>query len=97
MAADDAGPACFSDSIQLVDKNDARCSAFGLSKQVADSGRADADEHLQELGTANAEEGTIRSPRHGLSQERLARARRTDQKNALGDTSTQGLIFLRRL
>ena len=71
--------------------------ALGLAEQVADAGGADADEHLDEIRAAQAEERHARLAGDRLGQQRLAGARRADQQHALGNAAAQGLILLRRL
>jgi hypothetical protein len=46
--------------VELVDEHDARRLGFGLREEVAHARRADADEHLDELRAAQAEEGDFR-------------------------------------
>ena len=56
VAAKAAAIALLTNSIDLVDKDDARGLFLGLLKQVAHLGGATADEHLDELRTRNAKE-----------------------------------------
>ena len=67
---------------------------LGLREQVADPRRADAHEHLDEVGPAQAEEGNARLPRHRLRQQGLAGPRGPDNQNALGDLSAQPTVPL---
>ena len=97
VAADDAAAAGLAQGVQLVDEDDARGPVLRLGEQVADAGGADADEHLDEIGAAQAEERHVRLAGHGLGQQRLAGAGRADQQHALGDAAAQGLVLLRRL
>ncbi|OPZ80252.1 MAG: hypothetical protein BWY75_03846 [bacterium ADurb.Bin425] len=50
--------------IQLINKDYARRTALGLSKQIAHSGRAHANEHLNKLRTTNRKEGNAGLTRH---------------------------------
>jgi hypothetical protein len=82
--------------VELVDEDDARRLGLGLAKQVADARRANADEHLDELGAADREE---RDP--GLAGDRtgeqgLSGAGRADEEAALGDAAAQAAEFRRR-
>ena len=53
-----------------------------LGEQVADPGRADADEHLHEAGAGDREEGHLRLARHRAGEQRLAGTRRADHEHA---------------
>ena len=83
--------------IELVDEDDARRLGFGLLEQVAHACGPDADEHLDELGSAETEEGHLGLARHGARQQRLARARRAHQQHALGNVPAQRRVLLRVL
>ena len=65
VAAAQAGAALATDRVDLVDEDDARRVALGLVEQVADAARADADEHLDELRTGDAEERHAGLTGHG--------------------------------
>src|SRR5438045_4490198 len=56
VRAAEAGAALATDRVDLVDEDDAWGVALGLVEQVAHATRADADEHLDELGARDAEE-----------------------------------------
>ena len=58
---------------------------------------ADADEHLDEVGTRDGEERHVRLTRDGAGQQRLAGAGRADQQAALGDLAAEALELLRVL
>src|SRR4029077_14724900 len=81
----EAGAALAADRVDLVDEDDARRILLGLIKKVANASRADADEHLDELGAADAEEGHPSLAGHRLAEQRLAGTRRPDEEDALGD------------
>ena len=83
--------------IQLVDEDDARGRRLRLREEVAHAGRADADEHLDEVGTAQAEEGHPGFPRHRLGQEGLAGPGGADEQHPLGDLAAEPAIVLRAL
>ena len=94
MAAAAAGLA---QGVQLVDEDDARRPALGLGEQIAHPAGPDADEHLDEIGAAHAEERHVGLAGDGLGQQRLAGAGRADQQHALGNAAAQGLVLVRRL
>ena len=97
VAADDVGAAGLAQGVQLVDEDDAGGLGLGLLEHVADPRRADADEHLDEIGAREAEEGHARLAGDGLGQQRLAGARRTDQQHAPGNPPAEDLVLLRGL
>src|SRR4029453_13291024 len=57
MAAAEAGASVSADSVDLVHEDDARRGLLCLLEEVADAARADADEHLDEVGAGDREEG----------------------------------------
>src|SRR6185437_6356879 len=83
VAAADAEAALATDRVDFVDEDDTRRVALGLIEEVSDAARADADEQLDELRARDAEEGHPRLAGHRSRQQRLAGARRADQKHAL--------------
>jgi hypothetical protein len=68
--------------VEFVDEDDARCLGLGLGEQVSYPGGPQADEHLDELRAAHAEERHPAFPGHGLGEQGLAGARGADQKHA---------------
>ena len=70
---------------------------FRLREQIAHAGRADADEHLDELGAAEAEEGDLGLAGDGAREQRLAGARRADEQHALRNPAADARVLLRRL
>jgi hypothetical protein len=91
VSAAEACAAVTADRVDLVDENDAGRVLLTLFEQVADARRADADEHLDEVRAADREEGHVGLAGHGPGQERFARARRADEKDALGDAAAEAL------
>ena len=85
VTATEAGATLAADRVDLVDEDDARRVLLGLVEEVADAARADADEHLDELRAADAEEGHARLTGDGLAEQRLAGPGRPDEQHALGD------------
>ena len=63
------------------------------SEQVAHARRADADDHLDELGGAQAEEGDARLSGDRPRQQRLAGSGRTDQQHALRHGPAEPLVL----
>ena len=95
MTAAQAGAALATDGIDLVDEDDGRRRVLRLLEQVAHAGGAHTDEHLDEVGAGNAEEGHARLARNGARKQRLARARRADEQATARHLRAHGLIFRR--
>src|SRR4029078_11826177 len=74
VAAAQAGAALAADRGDLIAEDDARAVLLGLLEQVAHPGGADADEHLDEVGTRNREERNPRLTRDSAGQQRLTTA-----------------------
>ena len=70
---------------------------LGLGEHVAHTAGTYADEHLYEIGTTHGEERYACFSCHGLGQQCLTRARRTDEQGAFGDLTSQIGVFLRVL
>src|SRR6201999_4055315 len=66
-------------------------------EEVADAGRADADQGLDELGARGAEEGRVGLARGGAGEQRLAGAGRADKEGALRRRGAPRLGFGRAL
>jgi hypothetical protein len=63
VPAAEAAPAMATDGVDLVDEDDRRRRLLGLFEQVAHAARADADEHLDEVGAGDREERHARPHR----------------------------------
>ncbi len=94
VRATEAGATLAADRVDLVDEDDAGAVALGLVEQVADAARADADEHLDELGARDREERHAGLAGHGPRQKRLAGARRPDEEDAPRDPRAERIEFL---
>src|ERR1700693_5884384 len=75
--------------VDLADEYDARSVGLALLEQVAHATRADAHEHLHEIGARHREEGTASFTRDGASEERLTGSRRTHQQRTLRETPAE--------
>ena len=62
---------------------------FGLREQIAHARRADADEHLDEFRSAQAEERHLGFAGHRAGEQRLAGSRRADQQHALRNLAAE--------
>ena len=89
VAVAEAGAAVAADGVDLVDEDDARRRLLCLLEHVAHAAGADADEHLDEVGAGDGEEGHARLTRDGAGEQGLAGARRADKQRALGDLAAE--------
>ena len=97
VAATEAGATLAADGVDLVHEDDAGRVALRLIEQVADAARADTDEHLDELRTADREEGHAGLASDGARKQRLAGAGRSDEQDAARDARAQRCELLRVL
>ena len=97
VAAERIGAARPAERVQFVDENDRRRPFARLDEEIAHPRRADADEHFDEFGAVDGEEGHARFAGDGARQQRLAGAGRPDQKDALRDARAEPAVFLRVL
>src|SRR5438067_2433161 len=77
------------DRVDLVDEDDARRVLLRLLEHVAHARRADADEHLDEVGARDGKERNLRLTRDRAGEERLAGARVADHQHAARDTAAE--------
>ncbi len=83
------------DRIDFINENDARRVLLPLFKEIAHAARAHAHKHFNEVRTGNREEGNVGLAGDRTRQQRLARARRSDQQHTLRNSSAQLLELLR--
>jgi len=91
IAAAKTGAAMTADRVNLVDEDNAGRVLFRLFEHVADARCADADKHLDEIGTGDREERHIGFAGDGARQKRFTGARRTDQQRAFRDLAAKAL------
>src|SRR5262249_51975137 len=96
VAAAEAGAAMAADRVDFVDEDDARRVLLRLLEHVAHARGADADEHLDEIGTGNREERHLRLAGDRLREQGLAGARRADHQYATRNAAAE-LLELRRI
>ena len=82
VAAAEARAALAADRVDFVDEHDAGRVLLRLLEHVAHARRADADEHLDEIGTGNREERHLGLAGDGPRQQRLAGAGIADHQHA---------------
>ena len=95
VAAAEAGAAMAADRVDFVDEDDAGRVLLGLLEHVAHAARADADEHLDEVGARDGEERHVGFAGDGAGDQRLAGAGRADQQHAARNASAEALELLR--
>src|SRR5262249_22734716 len=97
LAADRALHARLAERVELVDEHDARRLGFALLEEIADARGPDADEHLDELRSAEAEKRNVRLARDGAREQRLAGSRRADEQHALRNPAAEARVLFRIL
>ena len=97
VPAAEPGAAVPADRVDLVDEDDGGGRRLGLLEEVAHPRRTHADEHLDEVGTADREERHARLAGDGLGEQGLARAGRPVEEHALRDLRAHLLELRRRL
>ncbi len=97
VPAAEAGAAVPADGVDFVDEDDARRVGLALFEEVAHPRGADADEHLDEIGSRHREERPARLAGDRLGEQRLAGARRPDQQRTLGQPPAEPGELLRIL
>ena len=94
MSAAEACATVTADCVDFVDEDDAGGVLLALLEEVADAGCADADEHLDEVGTGDGEEGDVGFAGYCAGEEGFACAWRSDEQDALGDAAAEALELL---
>ena len=87
FVAERVAAAAPSDGVELVDEDDARVVAPRVLEELADSRRADARVHLDEIRAAGKQKRDLRFAGHRARQQRLAGSRRSDEQNAFRNAS----------
>ena len=95
VTAADSCSSFSSDRINFVDKDDARRVFLRLVEQVSDSGRADADEHFNEIRTADCEERYACFARGRSGDIGFSGSRRAYQQNSLRNSGSEFSVFSR--
>src|SRR5205814_3021371 len=89
VAAAEPGAAVATNGIDLVDEDDAGRVCLPLFKEITDAAGADADEHLDEVGSRHGEKWTSRFTSNSARKQRLAGARRANQKRTFRQSSAK--------
>ena len=93
VAPADPCAAMAADSIDLIHEDDARRMLFGLVEHIADTACADADEHLDEIGAGNREEGTVGLAGDGFCDQGFSGSWSADQRTPLGMRAPKAVNF----
>ena len=93
VAAAETGAAMAADRVDFVDEDDAGRVLLGLLEHVAHAARADADEHLDEVGAGDREERHVGLTGNGARNQRLAGAGRADEQHAARNLAAEPLEF----
>ena len=78
-----------SDGVDLIDEDDAGGVLLSLGEKVPHAGGPDADEHLDEVRSADGKKRHIGFTGDGAGKKRFPRTRGPHEKNALGDTGAE--------
>ena len=84
--------AAFAQRVKFVDEDDARGAANGLLEHVSHTSSADV--HLNKIAARQTEKRNTGFAGDRPGKQGLARSRRSNKQNALGDSSAQSLVFL---
>src|SRR3569832_2125842 len=83
------------DGVNLVDEDDAGRMFLRLLEQIAHAGRADADEHLDEVGARDREERHLGLAGDGLGEQRLTGTGRAHHQYATWNIAAELLDLAR--
>ena len=89
ITAAHASAALTTDSVDLVDEDDARRGFLCLLEHVAHTRRTDTDEHFHKVGTGDGEERYFSFARDGSRQQGFAGTGAAHQQNAARDTTAK--------
>ncbi len=81
----DVDAALAADGIQFIDENDTWGVLLGLLEKIANTRRADAHKHFDEIGAAQGEERNAGFARHRSREQSLPRAGRADEQRTFRD------------
>ena len=89
-----AGAALATDGVDLVDEDDAGGVLLGLAENVTHTGCANADEHFDELGSGDRDEGDAGLTGHGLGEKGLTSSGGAVQDDTAGNAAAVGGVHL---
>ena len=88
VSTTDSSASLAANSINLIDKDQARAVLFGTLEEVANAAGTNANKHLHELRTGEREKGNTGFTSNRFCKQGLARARRANQKHTFGNLCT---------
>ena len=94
VAAGETGTTLTTDGIDLINEDDAGGILLGLAEDITDTGGTDANEHLDELGTRDGDEGYAGLTGHGLGEKGLTGTGRSVKDDTTGDAATISRVNL---
>ena len=83
--------------VYLVDEDYAGGLLLGLREEIPHAARTHSDEHLHEVGAADAEERHVCLSGHGLGEQGLAGTRRPHEQGSFRYLAAEGGVFARIL
>src|SRR5579863_3171029 len=83
-----------SDSVNLVDKNNARRILLALLEQITHAAGADADKHFDEIRARDREERDVSFAGNRSSEQGFAGSRRPNQQHSLRNSAAEFLELL---
>ena len=95
VAAAETCAALTAHGVDLVDEDDGRGDLLRLLEEVTHAACTDADIHFDKVGAGDGQKLHACLARDRAGQQRLARARRTDEQHALGDARAEVNEFRR--
>ena len=84
-------------SIDLIDEDDARGLLFRLTKEITNAGSADTDKHLHEIGSGDREERNLCFTCNRFGQQGFTSTRRSYKQSSLRDLAAELGVFTRIL
>ena len=88
IASAETGAALTANRINFVDEDDAGRILLSVLEHVANTSGTDTDEHFNEVGTGNCEEGNFSFAGNSFGQKCFTGTRRADEQHAAGNTTT---------
>mmetsp|Transcript_13025 Transcript_13025/g.19674 ORF Transcript_13025/g.19674 Transcript_13025/m.19674 type:complete len:450 (+) Transcript_13025:523-1872(+) len=93
MTATHAGATVATNSIDLVDEDNAGALLLGLFEHVTNPGSTHAHEHFDKVRTGDGEEGHLGFAGNSLGEQGFTRTRLTNHQDTFGDAAAKTLEF----
>src|ERR1700722_3333162 len=95
MASTDSGTAMPSDSVDFIYKDNAICMFLSLVEYITNPICSHSDKHFNKIRARYGKKGPVGLSCRGFCNHGLATTRRSNQKNALRDSTTKRSEFCR--